>query len=168
MAKTKIKYLNFYCWNCGHKIVGGLGKCPGCGAVTIGNAMFLSPHAQHHVFGIAGAMHPSVIRYRSKAVLSSLAFAVLFSVGLSIFMFSSGDLSFDDEGIHIMSMILTILWIFWIVWLAFEYGGTGRKMRAARRYNRTPGNVKIVCGICGDYSDRRANYCSKCGCILAK
>lgn len=161
------EYLPFFCWNCGKKILGGLGACPRCGALTIGKARYLSPHAPHRP-GIASAAHPSVVRYRIKAIIGTLIFCVLFCIGLSIFMFVSGDLHFDDEGIHIMSMILTVLWLFWIIWLIVEYGGSGRKMRQARQYNRTPGNVRIVCGLCGHYTDRRANYCSKCGCILAK
>lgn len=167
LKKAKKEYINFYCWNCGKKIVGGLGICPRCGAVTIGKTKYLSPH-KPHAPGIASAMHPSVLRYRARVIGPSIIFAILFSVGLSIYMFTSGQLNYDDEGIHIMSMILSVLWIFWIIWFIAEYGGIGKRMRAARRYNRTPGNVEIACGVCREYNDRRANYCTKCGCILAK
>ncbi|MBR0311232.1 MAG: hypothetical protein IJQ98_02455 [Oscillospiraceae bacterium] len=160
-------YLPFFCWNCGHKITGGPIPCPRCGAVGVGKTRYLAPHAPHHP-GAANAMHPSVLRYRFKAIIVTLIFCLLYSAGLAIYMFASGELNFDSGGIHIMSAILAVLWLFWIIWLIWEYGGSGRKMRQAREYNRTPGNTRIVCGLCGHYTDRRANYCSKCGCILAK
>lgn len=160
-------YLPFYCWNCGAKITGGPHPCPSCGAVSVGKTRYLFPHAPHQP-GPASALHPSVLRYRAKSVAVTLVFCLLFSAGLSVYMFASGELDADSGGAAIMLGILGILWAFWIIWLIWEYGGSGRKMRQARDYNRTPGNVRIVCGLCSHYTDRRANYCSKCGCILAK
>lgn len=160
-------YVPFFCWNCGKKIVGGPFPCSRCGAVTVGKLRYLSPHAPHHP-GIASALHPSVVRYRIKAILGTLIFCLLFSAGLSIYMFASGELDLYNGGARVMAAILGALWLFWLLWMVWEYGGSGRKMRRARQYNRTPGNARILCGLCDHYTDRRANYCSRCGCILAK
>ena len=119
-------YVPFFCWNCGKKIVGGPFPCSRCGAVTVGKLRYLSPHAPHHP-GIASALHPSVVRYRIKAILGTLIFCLLFSAGLSIYMFASGELDLYNGGAWVMAAILGVLWLFWLLWMVWEYGGSGRK-----------------------------------------
>ena len=150
MRNSAQVFNNCFCWNCGYAAkVASLTPCPRCGAMRNGPGRFLSP-CMPQPYVRATARHPSILRYKRNMIVGGLIFAILFSIGLCIFMFTSGDLEFDDEGIHNMSLILTVIWLFWIVWIVYDFGSTRKKIN------------------CDNPSNRRANYCGLCGCIIPK
>ncbi|MBE6910401.1 MAG: hypothetical protein E7474_12665 [Ruminococcaceae bacterium] len=167
-TKAGRTFNNCFCWNCGYglKIAQAI-PCPRCGALMNGPGRFMSPCVPQP-YVRAKASHPSIRRYRRRTIIGAVIFAILFSIGLSIFMFASGELDFDDEGMHNMAMILTVIWLFWMVWLVYDFGSTRKKINKTGQYNQTSGEMDIYCAMCETPSNRRANYCGLCGCILPK
>lgn len=159
---------NCFCWNCGYGLkIAQTIPCPRCGAMMNGPGRFLTPCVPQP-YVRAAASHPSVRRYRKNSMIASIVFAILFSIGLSIYMFSSGELDFDGDGMHTMSLILTVIWLFWIIWIAYDISNTRKKINRVGRYNQTSGEMDIYCAMCDNPSNRRANYCGLCGCIIPK
>ena len=159
------KYNNHFCWNCG-KGVTGKKQCPSCGAVTNGPARFQYPCYPHNP-GWVTSLHPSIWRYRIRSIIAMAIFGVLFSVGLCAFMFISGELEMDTEGMRNMSYILVIIWVFWLAWFIIDFFNTGKKLRAARAFNRSMGG-EFICAMCETHTQHPANYCGLCGCALPK
>ena len=159
---------NCFCWNCGLGVkVATIAPCKRCGALLNGPGRFLSPCVPYDP-GRVTARHPSIRRYKKRTIIAAFIFALLFSAGLSIFMFVSGDMKFDDEGMHTMAMVLTVIWMFWLVWLLHDFANTRKKVNSTGAYNQNSGEMDIYCAICDNASDRRANYCGLCGCAIPK
>lgn len=159
---------NCFCWNCGYNAkIAKVAPCPRCGAIMNGPMRFLTPCAPVDP-GRPRATHWSIRRYQKRSIITMLVFGIIVSIIIAAVMFFSGDLDFDDEGIHIMSMILTVLWLFWFVWLLFDFANVRKKINSAGAYNQNSGEMDIYCAMCETPTDRIANYCGLCGCIIPK
>ncbi len=159
---------NCFCWNCGYGVkLAKVMPCPRCGAMMNGPTRFLSPCVPQPYVRVT-ASHPSIRRHNKSKILGAFIFAILFSIGLSIFMVTQGELDFDGDGMHSLTMILAAIWLLWIVWLVYDFGSLRKKINNAGRYNQSSGEMDIYCAICRYPSDRRANYCGLCGCIIPK
>ena len=162
------KYHNCFCWNCGAGVKIALPRpCPNCGAMMNGPNRFYSPCAPHNP-GRASAMHPSIRRYKKNTIVYGFIFAIIVSIIVACVMFFSGDMEFDDEGIHHVALILEVLWLFWIISVIYTFVTTGKEIREAGRYNRSGAERQIYCAMCKTPAERNANYCGICGCIIPK
>ena len=166
MKKKRVGYGDFYCWNCGKRIILGEKNCPYCHARYSGKnkvnetQQILSVHPSIH--------HRTFFLYQLRTLSGFLLAMALFTliVPLIIWVSEWGDISFEYIYSEVMPGLCLILWTFWIVWLIFNFRSQKKRRKAILQNNRNSG--QILCASCGHHADENDNYCSRCGCILLK
>jgi DNA-directed RNA polymerase subunit RPC12/RpoP len=128
MAKKRIGYGSFFCWNCGNPIEKEKRKCPHCGAWYSGKDRYMGAPA----LGAGGigwsdqAGHPGFKKY----VKRYRRYALFWLIGLSILvpgiLLAVGDLRPDREGLTILAVIVGILWFVGLLFLVLQFGRNHR------------------------------------------
>ncbi|MCR5346684.1 MAG: hypothetical protein K6E38_02825 [Fretibacterium sp.] len=119
MAKKRLGYGDFYCWNCGKNIEKGHDSCPFCGAEYGGDEKFgdvPSPGAG----GVGWSHqenHPSFEASHRRNRRMFQIFMVILSLGIGFILFVlPGELEFNEEGLKIYAGVLAIVWAIDLIW----------------------------------------------------
>ena len=167
MKKKRVGYGNFYCWNCGRRIIKGKRNCPYCHVPYGGRNRY--SHPELLLPAEPGIHHRSFRKYKWRSLACYLTWMAGISVllPLVIWLGDRGETSFEYIFSDVIWGVLAILWTFWLVWIFFQMRGRKKHLKAVQQQNRRSAG-EVVCASCGNSCDRRDNYCGRCGCILLK
>lgn len=124
MGKKRMGYGAFFCWNCGNRIEKKAQQCHGCGAKYDGR----NKYGNIAALGAGGvgwsdqANHPCFERYiknyRKNSYIWLIALSLLIPGGLLL----TGELTFNAEGLVVVSVIVGVFWSVGLIFLHKQYG----------------------------------------------
>ena len=125
MAKKKIGYGDFYCWNCGDRMEKNRDQCPACGAY------YHTPdkYGNLEALGAGGigwfeqTNHPTFKIYKGKVKKVASVWAIGLSIIVPSALVLSGQIDLDKMGII---NILAVVALFWLFSLLFSMSGRSK------------------------------------------
>lgn len=119
MAKKRVGYGSFYCWNCGKNIEKGKRKCPYCEAWYSGKSKYegLPETGAGGIGWSEQTGHPCFKKYVKKYRKYSFIWLAGVSILISVILLTVGDIEPDSEGLKILAIILGIIWFVGILFL---------------------------------------------------
>lgn len=124
IGKKLIGYRNFFCWNCGDKIVRKEENCPNCGVKYSGKNKYNSNSA----LGAGGigwsvqSRHPSFKNYFKKYCICVFTWLVGLSILVPTILLLIGDIELDSEGTLVIKVVVSMFWVVGILFLLFQRG----------------------------------------------
>lgn len=114
MAKKKIGYGDFYCWNCGDRMEKDKQICPVCGVQYYAE----NKYGPLQALGAGGlgwfeqTNHPSFKAYKKKVKKVAGVWAIGLSIIIPTALVVSGQIDLDKMGILNILFVVTLFWIF--------------------------------------------------------
>ena len=124
MARKRMGYGSFFCWNCGDGIEKGKRVCPNCSAHYSGARKYGDSSA----LGAGGIGwsnqigHTCFKRYAQNYRRYSYIWLIALSVFVPILLVTTDDVSLDAEGLMVIGVVVSIFWVFGLGFLAMRYG----------------------------------------------